>query len=247
LGKFTVVPFFGISQVAFCILAQMKREHIAIVATASALVLFGGGALSAQMLMTSRIESRIQSELPKASGVSASIPLADIPQNLSSGTIKSAEINIDKYVLKGSNTESSLAILLSNISKSKPTIVGSLDVIATIPAVTILQSSEFGDAQIMGDTLQVSVGAGGLGKAVLVPKFSNNQIYFELKGISLFGNEIPASALPDDVKNQIKNKSIREINVPKGLKLRSVSLSSKGLSVNLRGSNIQLGNLGSSL
>jgi hypothetical protein len=225
----------------------MKRKNLALIATALALALFGGGALSAQMVMTSRIESRIQSELPKASGVSASIPLADIPQNLSSGTIKSAEINIDKYVLKGSNTESSLAILLSNISKSKPTIVGSLDVTATIPAATILQSAEFGDAQIMGDTLQVSMGAGGLGKAVLVPKFSDNQIYFELKGISLFGNEIPASALPADVKNQIKSKSIREINVPKGLKLRFVSLSSKGLSVNLRGSNIQLGNLGSSL
>jgi hypothetical protein len=225
----------------------MKREHIAIVATASALVLFGGGALSAQELMTSRIESRIQSELPKASGVSASIPLADIPQNLSSGTIKSAEINIDKYFLKGSNTESSIVISLNKISKTKPTIVGSLDVTATIPAATILQSSEFGDAQIVGNTLQVSVGAGGLGKAVLVPKFSDNQIYFELKGISLFGNEIPASALPADVKNQIKSKSIREINVPTGLKLRSVSLSPKGLSVNLRGSNIQLGKLGSSL
>jgi hypothetical protein len=225
----------------------MKRKNQALIATALALALFGGGALSAQMVMTSRIESRIQSELPKASGVSASIPLADIPQNLTSGTIKSAEINIVKYALNGSNTESSLAILLSNISKSKPTIVGSLDITATIPAATILQSAEFGDAQIMGNTLQVSVGAGGLGKAVLVPKFSDNQIYFELKGISLFGNEIPASALPADVKNQIKSKSIREINVPKGLKLRSVSLSPKGLSVNLRGSNIQLGNLGSSL
>ena len=225
----------------------MKREHIAIVATASALVLFGGGALSAQMLMTSRIESRIQSELPKASGVSASIPLADIPQNLSSGIIKSAEINIDKYALKGSNTESSLAILLSNISKSKPTIVGSLDVTATLPAATLLQSSEFGDAQIVDNTLQVSAGASGLGKAVLVPKFSNNQIYFELKGISLFGNEVPASALPVEVKSQIKSKTIRELNVPQGLKLKSVSLSPEGLSVNFRGTNIQLGKLGSSL
>jgi hypothetical protein len=247
LGKFTVVPFFGISQEAFCTLAQMKRKNLALIATALALTLIGGGALSAQMLITSRIESRIQSELPKASGVSASIPLADIPQNLTSGTIESAKINIDKYFLKGSNTESSIVISLNKISKTKPTIVGSLDITATIPAATILQSSEFGDAQIMGDTLQVSVGAGGLGKAVLVPKILDKQIYFELKGISLFGNEIPASALPADVKNQIKSKSIREINVPKGLKLRSVSLSPKGLSVNLHGSNIQLGNLGSSL
>lgn len=220
---------------------------MAITAIMGAIALFGGGALTAQMLMTSRIESRIQSELPKASGVSASIPLADIPQNLTSGTIKSAEINIDKYSLKGSSAESSMTISLSKISKTKPTIVGSLDITATIPAETILQSSEFGDAQIVGNTLQVSAGASGLGKAVLVPKFSDNQIYFELKGISLFGNEVPASALPTEVKNQIKSKTIRELNVPKGLKLESVSLSSKGLSVNLRGTNIQLGQLGSAL
>jgi hypothetical protein len=225
----------------------MKRKQMAITAIMGAIALFGGGALTAQMLMTSRIESRIQSELPKASGVSASIPLADIPQNLTSGTIKSAEINIDKYSLKGSSAESSMTISLSKISKTKPTIVGSLDITATIPAETILQSSEFGDAQIVGNTLQVSAGASGLGKAVLVPKFSDNQIYFELKGISLFGNEVPASALPTEVKNQIKSKTIRELNVPKGLKLESVSLSSKGLSVNLRGTNIQLGQLGSAL
>ncbi len=220
---------------------------MAITAITGAIALFGGGALTAQMLMTSRIESRIQSELPKASGVSASIPLAEIPQNLTSGTINSAEINIDKYALKGSNAESSMTISLSKISKTKPTIVGSLDITATIPAETILQSAEFGDAQIVGNTLQVSAGASGLGKAVLVPKFSDNQIYFELKGISLFGNEVPASALPTEVKNQIKSKTIRELNVPKGLNLKSVSLSSKGLSVNLRGTNVQLGQLGSAL
>jgi len=225
----------------------MKRKNLPLMAIALALALIGGGTLSAQMLVTSRIEAQIKSELPKASGVSASIPLTDIPQNLSSGTIKSAEINIDKYVLKGSKTESSLAITLKRVSTSKPAIAGYLDITATIPAETILQSSEFGDAQIVGNTLQVSAGASGLGKAVLVPKFSSNQIYFELQGISLFGNEVPASALPAEVKSQIKSKTIRELNVPQGLKLKSVSLSPKGLSVNLRGTNIQLGNLGSAL
>jgi hypothetical protein len=225
----------------------MKIKNLAILLAASVLALVGGGTLSAQMLVTSRIEAQIKSELPKASGVSASIPLTDIAQNLSSGTIKSAEIDIDKYFLKGSNTESSIVISLNKISKTKPTIVGSLDITATIPTETILQLSEFGDAQIVGNTLQVSAGASGLGKAVLVPKFSNNQIYFELKGISLFGNEVPASALPAQVKSQIKSKTIRELNVPQGLKLKSVSLSPEGLSVNFSGINIQLGKLGSSL
>lgn len=66
----------------------MTRKYVAFIALASTLVLIGSGAVSTKMLMTSRIEARIKSELPKASGVSASIPLADIPQNLFSGTIR---------------------------------------------------------------------------------------------------------------------------------------------------------------
>jgi len=225
----------------------MKKNSLALVASASAFALFGGGALTAQTLMTSRIEKRINSELPKASGISASIPLADIPQNLSSDSIKSAKINIDSYALKGSATESAIAISVKNISKKQPTIVGSLDITATIPAATIIKSAEFENAQIVGNTLQVSVGAGGLGQAKLIPKFSNNTIYFQLQSISIFGSELPASTLPADVQSQIKSRSVRELNVPKGLKLKSVSLSPKGLSVNLRGTNIQLGKLGSSL
>lgn len=225
----------------------MKRKHLALIATTSAFILFGGGSLATQALMTSRIESRIKGELPKASGVSASIPLVDIPQNLTSDSIKSARINIDNFALKGSKAESAIAISANNISKSQPTIVGSLDITATIPAATIIKSAEFENAQIVGNTLQVSVGAGGLGQAKLIPKFSNNTIYFQLKSVSIFGSEIPSSSLPADIQSQIKSKSIRELNVPKGLKLKSVSLSSKGLSVNLRGSNVQLGKLGSSL
>jgi hypothetical protein len=225
----------------------MKRKPLALIATASAFALFGGGALTAQTLMTSRIEKRINSELPKASGVSASIPFADIPQNLSSDSIKSAKINIDSYALQGSATESAIAISVKNISKKQPTIVGSLDITATIPAATIINSAEFENAQIVGNTLQVSVGAGGLGQAKLIPKFSNNTLYFQLQSVSIFGSELPASTLPADVQSQIKSRSVRELNVPKGLKLKSVSLSPKGLSVNLRGSNIQLGKLGATL
>jgi len=225
----------------------MERKHLAVIATASAFALFGGGALTAQTLMTSRIESRIESELPKASGVSASIPIADIPHNLSSDSIKAAKINIDSYALKGSQAESAIAISVKNISKSQPTIVGSLDITATIPAATIIKTAEFENAQIVGNALQVSVGAGGLGQATLIPKFSNNTIYFQLQSVSIFGSEIPSSSLPADIQSQIKSRSVRELNVPKGLKLKSVTLNSKGLSVNLRGSNIQLGKLGSSL
>jgi DNA-binding protein len=225
----------------------MTRKSKALIATASILALFGGGSIAAESIIASQIESRIKSELPKATGVSASISLIEMVQSLFSDSIKSANIKIDSFALKGNTTETSIEIAAKNISKSKPTIVGSLEVISTIPAATILQSAEFGDAEIVDNTLQVSAGAGGLGRAILVPKFSDSQIYFEIKGISLFGNEIPASSLPADAQSQIKEKSLRQLDIPKGMKLISVSLNTQGLSVTLRGTNIQLGTLGSSL
>ena len=225
----------------------MTRKSKALIAAASTLVLLGGGSLAAESLITSRIETRIKGELPKATGISASISLIEMVQSLFSDSIKSANIKIDNYALKGNTTETSIEIAAKSISKSKPTIIGSLEVISTIPAATILQSAEFGDAEIVDNTLQISAGPGGLGRAILVPKFSDNQIYFEIKGISLFGNEIPASSLPADAQSQIKEKSLRQLDIPKGMKLISVSLNTQGLSVTLRGTNIQLETLGSSL
>ena len=225
----------------------MTRKSKALIAAALTLALLGVGSLAAESIIASRIESRIKSELPKATGVSASIPLIDLVQSFFSDSIKSANLKIDSYALNGGTTESSIEIAAKEISKSKPTIIGSLEVISTIPAATILQSAEFSDAQIIDNTLQVSAGPGGLGTAILVPKFSDNQIYFELKAISLFGNEIAASSLPADAQSQIKDKSLRQLEIPKGMKLISVSLNTQGLSVTLRGANIQLGMLGSSL
>jgi hypothetical protein len=222
----------------------MKRKHLALIATASAFALFGGGVFTAQKFMTSRIESRVQGELPKASGVRASIPFLDIPSNLASDSIKSANIDIKNFTLKENGTKTSLNIAASNISKAKPTLVGSLELTATIPVSTIAKASEFGDAQIVGDTLQVAAGAGGMGKAILIPKYSNNQLYFEIKSISVFGNEIPASSLPADIQDQIKSKSQRSLTPPKGLKVKSVSINSKGLSIKMYGNNVKLGNLG---
>lgn len=225
----------------------MKRKHLVLAAAGSALLLFTLGALTANIVISSKITSRVESELPKASGIKASIPLLDVPQNLATGTIKSAKINIESFKLKNTNTNTSLSIKANEISKKKPTIIGSLDVTATIPAATILENAQFENAKIVGNTLQISVGAGGLGQAQLVPRYTNNQIYFYLESVSILGSKIPASSLPADIQSQVRNKSAQTINVPKGLKVKSVSISSKGLSINLRGSNIQLGNLGSAL
>ncbi len=139
----------------------MKIKTIATSATVFVLL---GGVIGVQQYISSQITSKVQREMPNASGISASVPLADVPSNLTSDSIKSADINIKSFALKESGTKTSLEISASNISKAKPTLVGSLEVTATIPASTITKQSEFNDAQIVGNTLQVSAGAGGMGK-----------------------------------------------------------------------------------
>ena len=220
---------------------------IKIIAASTAVFVLLVGVLGVQQYISSQITSRVEREIPKASGVSASVPLADLPSNITSDSIKSVNISIKSFVLKENGTKTSLEISASDISKAKPTMAGSLEVTATISASTIAESSEFNDAQIVGNTLQVSAGPGGVGTALLIPKYSNGQIYFELQSVSFMGNQIPASSLPAELQNQIKSRSQRSLTPPQGLTVESVSLSSKGLSVKLIGSNIQLGNLGSSL
>ena len=222
----------------------MKIKIIAASATVFVLL---GGVIAVQQYISSQITSRVEREMPKASGVSASVPLADLLSNITSDSIKSVNISIKSFVLKENGTKTSLEISASDISKAKPTMAGSLEVTATISASTIAESSEFNDAQIVGNTLQVSAGPGGVGTALLIPKYSNSQLFFELQSISIFGNQIPASSLPAELQNQIKSQSQRSLTPPKGLTVESVSLSSKGLSVKMSGSNIQLGNLGSGL
>lgn len=220
----------------------MKIRLLAAPATVFVLL---SGSIGIQQYISSQIVSRVEREMPKASGVSASVPLADIPSNLTSDSIKSANINIESFALKENGTLVSLEISASNVRKAKPNVVGSLEVTATIPASTITKSSQFNDAQIIGNTLQVSAGAGGLGTAFLIPKYLNNQIYFELQSVSFLGNQIPASSLPAELQTQIKSRSQRSLTPPKGLTVNSVSLSSNGLSVKMSGSNIQIGSLGS--
>jgi hypothetical protein len=217
------------------------------IATLTFVFILLGGAIGIQQYISSQITSKVEREIPSASGISASVPLVDVPSNITSDSIKSANINIKSFALKESGIKTSLDISATNIRKARPTLVGSLEVTATIPASIITKQSEFNDAQIVGNTLQVSAGAGGMGTALLIPKYSNSQLYFELQSISIFGNQIPASTLPADLQNQIKSKSQRSLTPPKGLTVKSVSLSSKGLSVKMIGNNVQLNNLGSNL
>ena len=224
----------------------MKKNQLLRIVLVAAALLMGGFTFFAESSLSSRIEQRMQEVLPKAENVSASIPFLEVLGDLVSDSVKTAHITIDQYPLKDSTFTPSLEITVRDISKAKPTRVGTLELIATIPATTITQQSGLENAQIVGNALQVSVGAAGLGQALLVPKYSNNQLYFEIKSVSLFGQEIPADSLPLDIQDQIKTKSVRNLAFPEELKVKSVTISSKGLAIKLQGNNLQLTNLGKS-
>ena len=220
----------------------MKKNRVVPVAF---VVVIAISAITIESFISSRIATRVYEVMPRASDVTASIPLLEIPGNIVNDSIKSVHIDVGQYQLKNSTFKPSLAIDANDISKSTPNVIGSLDVTATIPAATILQLTDFSDAQIVGNTLQVSVGSGGLGTAILVPKYSDNQIYFELQGVSLFGNEIPADSLPAEIKDQIKSKSVRTLSPPQGMRVKSISLSEAGLALTMQGKNFKAANLGS--
>jgi hypothetical protein len=221
----------------------MKRISVRRIAIAVTTFFICGGAITTEKVISSKIASRVEQQLPSASGIRASIPFFDLPGSINSDSIKAVQINVDEYKLKGSGTKASLAIYAKNVSKSQPTQIGSLDITTTIPVSKLLKESGFNDAEVVDNALQVSVGAGGLGKALLVPKYANNQIYFQLKSISVMGSPIPASSLPADIQDQIKSRSMKDLTVPQGLKVKSVSIGSKGLSVNFHGTNIQMDKL----
>ena len=225
----------------------MKRKKSAVIAATTGLVLLGTAALAAESAVSSRIESRVQQQLPSASGVSASIPLTDLPSILNSDLIKEVKIDIADYMLKSSGRKSSLEISAKEISKSASTQIGSLDIKTTVAISQILAESGFNDAEIVDNALQISVGAGGLGKALIVPQYSNNQIYFQIKSVSIMGSPIPASSLPADIQEQIKSRTVKDLKVPAGLKVKSVSIGPKGLSVSFQGTNINLRSLALSL
>ena len=203
------------------------------------------GTIIVDTLISTRITTRVIEVMPRATDVTASVPLLELPANIVKDSIKSVHIDVGQYQLQNSTFKPSLAIDARNISKASPNVIGSLDVTATIPAATIMQLTDFSDAQIVGNTLQVSVGSGGLGTAILIPKYSDNQIYFELQGVSLFGNEIPADSLPAEIKDQIKSKSVRTLSPPQGMRVKSISLSEAGLALTMQGKNFKAANLGS--
>lgn len=200
-------------------------------------------AVAVQKNISKKIAANVQQDVPNASGVSASISLLDVPSALISDSINAARIDIEKFVLEGSEVAPSLSISASNVSKSQPTVIGNLDVTATISASTLTSSSGFDNAKVVGNSLQVSIGSGGMGEALVTPKYANNELYFELQKVSFLGNEIPATSLPDSVRDEVRARSLRTLAFPKALKVKSVSLGSAGLSFKMHGHNVELGSL----
>ena len=201
------------------------------------------GVVAVQRIVSNKIVANVEQEVPSASGISASIPLLDVPGTLLSDSINVARIDIERYILEGSEVAPSLSITASDISKSQPTVIGNLDVTATISAETLTSSSGFDSAKVVGNSLQVGIGSGGMGEALLTPKYENNEFYFELEQVSFLGNEISAASLPDSARDEVKARSRRTFAFPSALQVKSVSLGSAGLSFKMHGSNVELGSL----
>ena len=110
----------------------MRRRSVARIAVAGIAVLLGGGAVTIEKVISSKIASRVEQQLPNASGISASIPLLDIPSDLNSDSIKEVKIDIADYTLKSNGRKSSLEISAKEISKSASTQIGSLEIKTTV-------------------------------------------------------------------------------------------------------------------
>ena len=131
---------------------MIKKSRIIPIALVAVLAT---GAITVEKTISSRISTRVYEVMPRATDVTASVSLFDLPGNIVGDSIKSVHINVGEYQLKESTPKPPLAIHARNISKSQPNLIGALDVTATIPAATITQLADFNDAQIVGNTLQV--------------------------------------------------------------------------------------------
>ena len=77
----------------------MKKSRIIAIAL---VVVLATGAITVEKTISSRITTRVYEVMPRATDVTASIPLLDIPGNIVSDSIKSIRINVGEYALKDS-------------------------------------------------------------------------------------------------------------------------------------------------
>ena len=91
----------------------MKKSRVIPIALVAVLAT---GAITVEKTISSRITTRVYEVMPRATDVSASIPLFDIPGNIVSDSIKSIRINVGEYALKDSTFKPSLAINAQDIS-----------------------------------------------------------------------------------------------------------------------------------
>jgi hypothetical protein len=220
----------------------MKSRTILIVAASIGILV---SALGVQQYMTSQIASQVGKQIFKADGVTASIPLMEVPGNLLSDSIKSADIKVDSFTLRQNQTRASLELAALQISKEKPRLVGSMEISVIIPTSVIVETSGYPDAKIVGNALQVSAGPAGIGAALLIPKYSNGTLFFELQSLTIFGSKVQGSELPQSLSDQVKKQSMRNFKPPKGVTVKSVTLNNKGLSVKMYGKNVALESFGS--
>jgi hypothetical protein len=83
------------SQNNLCTLIDINRKIVPI--SIAVLSLVAVGLVTVNMAISSKVSTRVQSELPEAAGVKAQIPLKDLPENLTSDVIKAVSIYNNRY------------------------------------------------------------------------------------------------------------------------------------------------------
>ena len=98
-------------------------------------------------------------------------------------------------------------------------------------------------ALLVSSVLVLAMLIAGLGLQKYVSLQIATRVEREIPNASGVSVSIPIAHLPRNFQNQIKSKSQRNLKVPEGMRIKSVALSSKGLSLNMTGTNVRLSRL----
>jgi len=211
---------------------------------ATLLVLSAAG-IGVKNYIASQVNSRIARAIPGATGINSSIGWGDIAPALTGHGLHTLSGSIKDTPVAGFSVHPEISFTATNVATTSNSVIGSLDIAATIPTKSITGLVNFPNAQVVNHTLVIAID--GLNtSAVMVPAVSNNAIYFQLQSVKVLGATLTGSSIPAAVQAQVKAKSSRQIKLPTGLKIQSASLQSSGLLVKMHADNFDFANIGTS-
>ena len=211
---------------------------------ATLLVLSASG-IGVKNYIASEVNSQIARAIPGATGINSSIGWGDIAPALTGHGLHTLSGSIKDTPVSGFNVHPEISFTAINVATTSSSVIGTLDISATIPTKSITGLVNFPNAQVVNHTLVIAID--GLNtSAVMVPAVSNNAIYFQLQSVKVLGATLTGSSIPAAVQAQVKARSSRQIKLPEGLKIQSASLQSSGLLIKMHAENFDFANIATS-